>query len=223
MPHLDLLFIGNSFTFVNDLPHEVEALVVASGDADVMVDSVVMSGATLAQDQAMASARIKMGGYTHVILQGNSTEPLTDPATFETAALALAMDAKSIGAEPVLYETWARKAGSPDYSDPALGGDPATMTAKLRAEYLKVTMQSGGVMAPAGDAFQASIAAHPEIDLYESDMKHPSVAGTYLVASVFYGTLLKASPVGIHEHPMDITDMEASELQTVAEATLKAQ
>jgi hypothetical protein len=221
--HLDVLFLGNSFTFRNDLPGEFEAMVVSSGNPDVMVDSVTLSGGVLADIQADAKARIAQGGFTHVVVQGGSSEPLIDPATFEVIAASLVADAKAIGATPVLFETWARELGSDDYVNAWSGGDPAAMTAKLRAEYDKVAMQSGADVAPVGDAFQVAIAKHPEIELYDPDKRHPSVAGTYLAASVFFATITSASPVGIADHPTEITDAEASALQSVADETVKAQ
>lgn len=36
-----------------------------------------------------------------------------------------------------------------------------------------------------------------ELNLYEPDLRHPSVAGSYLAACVTYATLFKASPVDL--------------------------
>src|SRR4051794_24082814 len=54
-PALRVLFIGNSYTYVNDLPGRVHAVAESSGVATVDVDSVVQGGATL-QEMTLTSA-----------------------------------------------------------------------------------------------------------------------------------------------------------------------
>jgi hypothetical protein len=73
---------------------------------------------------------------------------------------------------------------------------------------------------PAGLAFAKSIALKPEINLYASNKRHPSLAGTYLAGLVTYGALFKVSPVGLKYSaglPADV----AAHLQNVAQDTLK--
>jgi hypothetical protein len=215
---LRVLFIGNSYTYANDLPGRVRALAASSGVGTVDVDSVVAGGATL-QDHVngvTALDRIAEGGWTHVVLQGQSLEPLFAPGPFEAAAKVLADDAKAIGAVPVFYETWARAAGDPLYDDPSSGGTPAAMQAVLRAEYQKVASDAGGVFAPAGDAWEQALAEHPSIQLFAPDGSHPSVAGTYLVGCVFHAKLTGHSPFGIPDPPPELSAGEAEALQQVA-------
>ncbi len=225
-PALNVLFIGNSYTFVNDLPSWVRRLADSSGAASVTVDSVAVPSATLADHAATpgtgAIDRIHQGGFTHVVIQGQSVEPLTNPVSFESAAATLAAEAKAIGAAPVFYETWARAAGDAVYQEVWSGGTPMAMQAGLRAEYQKVSAAAGAVMAPAGDAWETSLASLPAIVLFAPDGSHPSIAGTYLVANVFYGVIVGHSPVGIADRPMEISDSDASSLQQIAEDTVGA-
>jgi len=217
-PALRVLFIGNSYTYVNDLPGRVHALAASSGVATVDVDSVVVGGATLDAHVQTTGAmqRIDSGGFTHVVIQGQSLEPLTDPATFATAAQTLASEAKKVGALPVFYETWARKAGDAVYVQPWSGGSPAAMQSGLRDAYQKAAASAGGVVAPAGDAWEKALAEDPLIELFAPDGSHPSVAGTYLVGCVFHATLTGHSPVGIADRPVEITANDAAALQGVA-------
>lgn len=218
---LRVLFIGNSYTYVNDLPGRVHALAASSGIGTVEVDSVVQGGATLeAMTMTNAPDRIAEGGWTHVVLQGQSVEPLLSPASFEAGAKALSDDAKSAGAAIVFYETWARQAGDAIYAEPFSGGTPEAMQAGLRAEYQKVADINGGAVAPAGDAWEQALAKHPSINLFAADGSHPSVAGTYLVACVFHAKLTGHSPVGIPDPPPEVSPEDAAALQAVAaEAT----
>jgi hypothetical protein len=54
----------------------------------------------------------------------------------------------------------------------------------------------GGTVVFAGEAFELCQKRHPEINLYADD-RHPSQAGTYLAACVFYGKIFGRTPVGL--------------------------
>jgi len=54
----------------------------------------------------------------------------------------------------------------------------------------------GALVVPVGLAFELSRRDNPAIDLYWDDHKHPSLAGTYLAACVFYAALYGRSPEG---------------------------
>lgn len=116
--------------------------------------------------------------YLRFELQGQSEEPLDDPAGFESAAETLAGAATAVGARVVLYETWARRAGDADYQQSWSGGTPAAMQAGLRAEYQKVAAINGGVVAPAGDAWEKTLAQLPSLTLFQADGSHPTVPAT---------------------------------------------
>lgn len=223
-PSLRVLFVGNSYTFVNDLPTWVRRLADASGAAAVTVDSVAVPSATLADHVTTTGAmdRIHMGGWTHVVLQGQSVEPLASPVGFEAAAATLADEVKAVGAAPVFYETWARRAGDAVYQEAWSGGTPAAMQAGLRAEYQKVAAAAGASVAPAGDAWEKALTELPSIDLFAADGSHPSMSGTYLVAGVFHATITGHSPVGIADRPLEISAADAAALQAVAAETAGA-
>lgn len=53
------------------------------------------------------------------------------------------------------------------------------------------------------------------IDLWQDDGSHPTVAGTYLAACVFYGVIFGESPRGLSYHD-GLTSNEAAYLQSVA-------
>ena len=219
---LRALFIGNSYTYVNDLPGQVQALAASSCAAHIDVDSVAVGGATLADqvNSTGAMAKIQQGGWTHVVLQGQSEEPLDDPAGFESAAATLAGAATAVGAKVVFYETWARAAGDADYQQSWSGGTPAGMQAGLRAEYQKVAAVNGGVVAPAGDAWEKTLAQLPSLTLFQADGSHPTVPATYLVACVFFGTLTDESPLGIPDPPSGVSAQDAASLQGIAMSVL---
>jgi hypothetical protein len=55
----------------------------------------------------------------------------------------------------------------------------------------------GGLLLPAGDAWQEAWAADSALQLYGPDGFHPSPMGSYLAALVVAGQLTGRSPVGL--------------------------
>ena len=219
---LRILFIGNSYTYVNDLPSSIQSFVSSSKLASLEVDSWTVGGATLADhvNSTEAIAKIQAGGWTHVVLQGQSLEPLWQPTVFEDAAKTLGDEVNKVGAVPLFYETWARKEGDSNYAETWSGGTPAAMQQMLRDEYNKAAMVSNGVVVPAGDAWEKTLAEHPSINLFDSDGSHPSPEGTYLVGCVFYSVLMDKSPVGLSGAPVSVSAADAEVLQEMAAQTV---
>ncbi|EGQ8195212.1 DUF4886 domain-containing protein [Vibrio parahaemolyticus] len=148
-----------------------------------------------------------------VVFQGNSMEPITKKASsrdyFEKSAKTMSEIAHDAGSKVVYFMTWAQQ------SRPE-------QTSALANAYQDIAKKTGGYVAPVGLAFEQSINQYPEINLYHSDGKHPSLEGTYLAASVFFATLYNKSPVG-GAIPVD-TDMSpetAKKLQTIAWETVQ--
>ena len=217
---LRVLFLGNSYTYVNDLPEQVRALVAsAAGAPEIAVDSVTMGGARLSDlwQTTNALAKIRAGGWTHVVIQGQSLEavwPLADPSSFEDFAARFGREALAVGATPVYDETWARRAGDSIYDDPEL--TPATMQAELRDSYRQAAWGTGGIMAPIGDAWQQELASSSAQELFAADGSHPSTRGTYLAACVLFQVLTGRSPIGAGAVPADVSASDAAALQAVA-------
>lgn len=191
-PPLHVLFIGNSYTYVNDLPGRLHLLALAQMDGPPIETTQVTAGATALEDHwnnpAVKSA-ITAGGNDFVVLQGQSVEPALDPASFQTYAALLGGAVKAANAKPVFYETWARKAGSDVYLETWSGGSPDALQDILLAQYAKATTDAGAKLAPVGEAFRSIVKSAPQIELYDPDGSHPSAAGTYLAACVFYDAL----------------------------------
>lgn len=219
---LRVLFVGNSYTFFNDLPGQVWALggSLPSPPPPIAVEVVAVGGATLGDHYASTGAlgRIREGGWTHVVLQGQSVEPLAWPDDFEQYAAKLGAEAAGVGATVVYFETWARAAGDAVYREPWSGGTPAAMQAGLRREYaMAAAAVPGGHMAPAGDAWEVALGRAPDPTLYASDGSHPTARGTYLAACAILGTLERRSVVGADARPAEVTADDAAALQRIAD------
>lgn len=217
---LHVLFIGNSYTYTNDLPGVLHTLSLSAGaPPTIEVESVTAGGALLQThwEGTAAQPAITKGGHDFVVLQGQSYEPLGWPAGFETYAQDFIALSKTSGATPVMFETWARKAGCADYASiPELGGTPTVMQDGLSAEYVKVATTGGAWLAPVGEAYRAVWTNYPSIELYIGDGSHPSPAGTYLAACVFNDLLTGKTFASSTPAPSGISATDATNLRAVA-------
>ncbi len=129
------------------------------------------------------------------------------------AVRGLADAARARHIEPVLLLTWAYRNG---YN--AEGIDQyATMQAEIITGYLAIADELGLRVAPAGAAWQETLATDPSLELWESDGSHPSLAGSYLVACVLYATLHLESPEGL-PGPSSLSESTVQHLQQAANA-----
>ncbi len=209
-----VLFIGNSYTYVNDLPGTFARL-AASGGHRVETGMIAPGGAFLADEVKNPDTATTIAGttWTAVVLQEQSQLPASPSdagATFLPAVLQLAAQAAAHGARPLLLETWAHRDGWPEMHQ-----DYAAMQAAIDQAYAGAAAQSGAAVVPVGEAWQRVLASDPSIALWQDDGSHPAPAGTYLAACVLYQTLFGASPVGLGDHE-GLPDSVAAELQQAA-------
>jgi hypothetical protein len=199
-----VLFVGNSYVSVNDLPRAF-ARVAASLGSSVIFDAVAPGGYTLAQHAADPATRAKLASrrWDVVVLQEQSQHLgfRADQVARETAPAAerLSALAKASGARVVLEETWGRRDGDA-YNCRNLP-EVCTydgMQDRLNANTAALAESLGAILAPIGAAWRGVRRAHPEINLYGPDANHPSPAGTYLAACVLYAAISRRTPVGAH-------------------------
>lgn len=196
-----VLFIGNSYTYVNNLPQLAYNIALAAGDS-MTYDSYAIGGYTFKNhfQDALSLAKINSQPWNYVVLQAQSQEPsFSDGQVMaQTYPFARKLDsvakANNACCNVVFYETWGRKFGDqgncPNF--PPLCTYTG-MQNRLR-KWCKIFADScNATMAPVGEAWRASIAATPTLELYDPDQSHPSLAGSYLAACIFYETLFQRS------------------------------
>ena len=96
--------------------------------------------------------------------------------------------------------------------------DKPEMTSQLAKEYTVAGNKNNVLVIPVGLAYANSTRIHPEIDLYTSDRRHPSKAGTYLSACVMFASVFQTSPVGNY-YTFDLDKNIAQNLQKIAWTT----
>src|SRR5437660_883291 len=73
----------------------------------------------------------------------------------------------------------------------------ASMQSAIDDGYLAIASDQCAAVAPVGDAWAKLVALQVPITLWQEDGSHPTEAGTYLAACVFYATVFRQSPVGL--------------------------
>lgn len=183
-----VLFIGNSYTYFGNLPHSVEAMCKAM-DFPLEAYQSTIGGANLGEhwrgDRELNSrSLIDQGDWDYVVLQDFSLSAVRTPDSLHKYGHLLIDEIQEIGAEPMMYMTWAREFNP-------------LMIDKIRMGYEQLARTADARISPVGLVWQRARALRPDLDIYDSDGSHPSALGTYLTACVFYGVITGSSPVGL--------------------------
>ena len=182
-----ILFIGNSYTFYNDMPTAIFAPMAEAAGLPLEVTAVTKGGWKLSrfadpEDEggALLAAELAKGkSYDYVVLQDHSLRTLKNPDKFFAGVEACRDLLANRAGEFILYVTWGRKVGSLTTEK---------MAKRISAVYGEAAKRYGMKLAEVGHAFLAESAAHPDTELYNADLTHPSPEGSKIVAE----TILKA-------------------------------
>lgn len=196
-----VLFVGNSYTYTNNLPSMIAEMAASVGDV-LQHRSNTPGGCTFQQhctNQSMTL--IQQGGWDAVVLQEQSQLPSfpdwqVEAEVFPYAArLVDSIYASSPCAEPMFYMTWGRRDG--DQSNAAefpVLGTYEGMDSMLCLRYTQMAADNDASLCPVGRVWRQLRRDNPYIELYSPDGSHPSLAGTYAAACAFYAMLFNHNP-----------------------------
>ena len=175
------LFIGNSHTYFNDMPH-LFAQLAETVDNDVHVTMLTRGGMGFPYhaDGEEAPFNIRYGEYDYVILQ-HVAHPMGDIDEMFRAGKQLIALAKEAGAVPLLYMTWTKL------------GDEASQP-EMSGHYRRLAKETGVKLIPAGEVWQAARKVLPGIDFYYKDGAHASLAGSKLIAAAAFAAIFDQLP-----------------------------
>ena len=186
-----ILFIGNSYTGRNDLPGLIRQL-AASADPpkELETEKSLLNGMALKThwDRGDALKLLEGSKWDFVSLQEQSTLPFKNPARMREYVSKFDEAIRKHGARTVLYLTWARQ-------------DAPERQAEITEAFTSAARETGALVVPVGPAWEAALRESPGLPLYDADKSHPSLAGSYLAACVFYSVLFRESPVGLWTPP----------------------
>lgn len=185
---------------------------------------LTLSGGHIHEQVEALKAHLKSDkhGYTAVVLQGHSNESIlkSKSARFNDALKTTVDVVKEQGLEPFLFMTWAYKNTEGMYEKLAQSYEQAGAKLKVSVVPVGLAFERARTLLPDIDLYVPDIlgvdnASHHTTLIYRDEIKHPSVAGTYLAALVFYAFFFDVSPQGIPYHaglPKDV----ATRLQTLS-------
>jgi PKD repeat protein len=193
-----VLFLGNSYTEVNNLPQIVANVAASAGDV-LLFDSNTPGGYKLMQHStnAVTQNKIMAGGWDYVVLQEQSQEPILHEDDFYHGARDLKNIIKQYNpcATPILYMTWGRKNGDAlNCPNIPVMCTYEGMDTELKNAYLGVAAHLRTEVSPVSVVWKYLRQNHPNIELYQADESHPSAAGSYAAACCFYATIFKKDP-----------------------------
>ncbi len=217
------LFIGNSYTFTNDMPQMVADLASSAGD-NLTWDMSAPAGYNLYWHTTNSTTLglIDKGGWDFVVLQEYSQYP-SEPQTYvdtyvypSAKLLDTEINTHNSGAETVFYMTWGRKDGDADRcpTNPSvctyIGMDDLT-----RQRYMYMAQANHAIVSPVGAVWRYIRNNYPSIDLYQSDGSHPSVAGSYAAACTFYTAFFRKNPANL-TYNSSLSSSDASNIRNAA-------
>jgi len=202
-PSTRVLFIGNSYTFINGgLDKQLEELAPSTE-----TDRIALAGYTLEKHWTDGNAlqKIREGKWNYVVLQEQSQVPVINQRKFYQFARMFDDEIRRSGAKTILLMTWER----PDSRNLGVATDG------LAAAFTAIGKELGAKVAPAGLAFARSLRAKPSLTLCTAD-GHPTVEGTYLAACVLYRTIFEINPVEYPHSGNNISAETRTYLQQIA-------
>lgn len=197
-----VLFLGNSYTAVNNLPALTADLAISVGDT-LIYDSNTPGGYTLQAHSTNTTSldKIRIKQWDFVVLQEQSQRPAMriEQVTRNVFPYAQLLDSINLASNPcgetMFYMTWGRKNG--DASNCENWPPVCTysgMDSLLHLRYMMMANSNLAVTSPVGAVWHYIRDHFPEIELYSQDESHPSAAGSYAAACSFYTAIFHKDP-----------------------------
>jgi hypothetical protein len=198
-------FIGNSYTYTNNLPLMLQNIAASMGDT-LYYEEHDPGGWTFSNhadpmQDAVCTQKIKNGNWDYIILQEQSQLPSFPdnqffPQSFQYAyQLDTLIDNNNPCASTMFYMTWGYVNG--DASNCAFFPPVCTyegMDSLLRLRYQLMADSLHELVAPVGAVRHYIRHHYPAINLYQPDGSHPTVSGTYAAATTFYASIFRKDP-----------------------------
>jgi hypothetical protein len=182
---LTILFIGNSYTYVENLP-QIVSMISDSARTKLVTKKSTIGGAKLSEHWRGARGlkskeMITNGHFDIVVLQEFSLGAISEPDSALRYLDLFCGHIRKSGAKPYLYLTWAREK-VPQYQE------------AINRIYSEAAVKNNAVIVPVGKAWALARQWRPTIGLYDADGSHPSQLGTFLTACVFVAAILNEIP-----------------------------
>ncbi len=208
------LFLGNSYTYSNNMPQIVQLIALSVGDT-LNYDLNAPGGYTMGghYSNAVSLQKLSIGNWDYVVLQDQSLFPTVMNYNYDIprAVDSLCKDYNPC-ATVLFYMTWGRKNGgfgSTSWPYPAtyLG-----MDSLLQLRYRTMAQMNQSEVSPVGAVWRYIREHHPDIELYQPDESHPSFEGSYAIGMCFYTSIFRKDPTPVTKNYM-IPDTTADKIK----------
>ena len=198
-----VLFIGNSKTYVKDIPKKF-ANIAGNAGYSVSVNSVTEGGKTLLELSNKYSSSITSSSYDCVILQEQTDAYAEGGSTYSNGISAATKLVRNKNSKVKVYvrALW------------ILNNSSSTALNKSYKATEKYAANNKAGVIYDGKAFEKSRQQYPNINLFNDD-RHQSEAGAYLSALVIYKSLSSQSPTSITYYA-NLDKDTAVKLQSIA-------
>lgn len=194
-----VLFLGNSYTYANNLPQIISEIALNAGD-ELIYDSNLIGGYTLQNHFASAVSKNKIlaDNWDYIILQEQSQTPtFIVPSEFMDGFgnLKTFIHQNKPCSLISAFMTWGRENGDVQNCPNNPGVCTyLSMQDLLEDRYMDMSDLFESEVTPVGVVWRFIKQNYPNIQLYQLDGSHPSEAGSYLAACCFYTSIFQKDP-----------------------------
>lgn len=180
-----VLFIGNSLTYVNDLPIIVQGIADAAGGDSLIIDMVAGPDMALIDHWRQGDAKKAISGakWDYVVLQQGPSATTINRDSLRLLAKMFEPSITAAGAKAVLFSAWPQSDRMQDFS-------------RAAESYRLAAADVNGLYAPVANAWIEAWNREAGLQLY-ADGLHANTTGSYLAALVIYSRITRKSPVGL--------------------------
>ena len=197
---LKVLFIGNSYTYRNEMPSIFEEIAISKGKK-VYVDDCTLGKATLAIQSKRFAVKnaISKEKWDVVIIQGSSRDFVKDSSIIVKKTkpaiekIIKAVQKNNPSTKMLFYMTWGYRNGFKPIDEV---NTFEKMSNLIEKRYLGLYKTYDIGVVPVGMVWKDVRKKRDEVVLYVKDGAHPSLKGSYLTACCFYSAIFNDSPVG---------------------------
>lgn len=209
----EVLFLGNSYTYVNNLPTLIQQIALTNSDT-LIFDSNCQGGYRFLNHTNDPNSLQKINAqlWDFVVLQGQSQETSWTQAQMQTevfpAVATLVNNIRQKNSTPLFFMTWGRENGDAQ-NCPYLHWvcTYQGMDSAIHKTYCDMAQTHHSIVSPVGAVWNYLRTYYPQLPLYSSDHSHPSLLGSYAAACSFYTIIFHKSPINTSV-PNGITDKE---------------
>ncbi len=199
---MNVLFVGNSHSFFNDMVHTFARLWQAGTGETIRPILLCHPGMGFSyhlREYFELRYNLLYGGFDYAVFQ-QKAHPFAGSDEECEAGKRLAELSRKGGVQPVFSLTWAEKR-APEHQ------------AEMDEFHRRLCRETGALLSPVGSAWQALLAKEPDFPLYFADGEHASVYGDYLIALTHYRLLSGRTALGLPNIASDFFDPETQAIR----------